>query len=176
MYVRRLGGAFGGKISRPSQIGCAAALACHLTKRPVRFIMSLAANMKAIGKRFSTIADYEVEVDESGKIQRLKNHYIQDLGCNLNEPVHFNTTPFSKNCYDTRSWDITTQSALTNSASTTWMRAPGTTDAIAMTESIMEHIAKELKKDPIEVRLANLPEDSVFHKMLPIFVNDIGIF
>lgn len=176
LYVRRIGGAFGAKISRPSQIACAAALACHLTKRPVRFPLTLEANMKAIGKRFSTIADYEVEVDKNGKIQRLKNHYIQDLGCNLNEPVQFNTTPFSRNCYETKTWDITTQSALTNSASTTWMRAPGTTDAIAMTEHIMEHIAKEVKKDPIDVRIQNLTADSVFHTMIPMFEKDIGRF
>ena len=150
--------------------------------------------MNAIGKRFSALADYEVEVDDNGKIQKLKNHYIQDVGCSLNEPVQFNTTPFSKNCYDFKSWDVTTQSALTNSPSHTviyflymyikffikysifkWMRAPGTTEAIAMTENTMEHIARVVGKDTNEVRMANLEKDSVFHKLLPEFLESVGM-
>lgn len=114
-----MGGSFGGKITRSGQIACACALACHLLGRTVRLPMNLESSMNAIGKRFSALADYEVEVDSNGKIQKLKNHYIQDVGCSLNEPVQFNTTPFSKNCYDFKSWDVTTQSALTNSPSHT---------------------------------------------------------
>ena len=48
--------------------------------------MTMDDNMRAIGKRFSALSDYEVEFDDSGKIQRLQHHYIQDIGCSLNEP------------------------------------------------------------------------------------------
>jgi xanthine dehydrogenase molybdopterin-binding subunit B len=81
--------------------------------------MTMEDNMRAIGKRFSALSDYEAEFDDNGKIQKLKQHYIQDVGCSLNEPVQFNTSVFIKNCYDFSSWDVTTQSALTNSASNT---------------------------------------------------------
>jgi xanthine dehydrogenase/oxidase len=48
--------------------------------------MTMEDNMQAIGKRFAAVSDYEVEFDDKGKIQRLHQHYIQDVGCSLNEP------------------------------------------------------------------------------------------
>lgn len=136
--------------------------------------MTMQDNMRAIGKRFSALSDYEVEFNDEGKIQKLHQHYIQDIGCSLNEPVQFNTSVFIKNCYETEHWDVTTQSAITNSASNTWMRAPGTTEAIAMSEHVMEHIARSLGKDPVDVRMANLTEDSVFKTMMPEFISSVG--
>lgn len=54
------------------------------------------------------------------------------------------------------------------------MRAPGTTEAIAMTEHVMEHIARQLGKDPVDVKMANLTEDSVFKTMMPDFISSVG--
>lgn len=150
--------------------------------------------MRAIGKRFSSMSDYIADVDENGKIQKLNHHYIHDQGCTPNEIVQFNTSVYIGNCYNTKPWDVTTQSVLTHSASNTWMRltilliflmkqlvtfyfkffrAPGTTDAIAMTEHVMEHISRIVKRDPIDVRMENLEDDSEFNTMIPEFIKDV---
>jgi xanthine dehydrogenase/oxidase len=121
-YVKRVGGAFGGKITRQMQIAAAAALGSHLSKRPVRLVMTMEDNMRAIGKRFSSMSDYVADVDDNGKIQKLYHKYIHDQGCGPNELVQFNTSVYIKNCYDIKSWDVETQSAITNSPSNTWMR------------------------------------------------------
>lgn len=121
-YVKRIGGGFGGKITRQVQIACAAAVGSFLSKRPVRLIMKMEDNMRAIGKRFSSMSDYVADVDENGKIQKLYHKYIHDQGCGPNEVVQFNTSVYIKNCYDIKSWDVETQSAITNSPSNTWMR------------------------------------------------------
>lgn len=86
MQVRRVGGGYGGKITRSVQIACATAVAAHHLNRPVRFAMTIEANMNIIGKRYACINDYEVEVDDNGKIQKLVNDYVEDSGCSSNEP------------------------------------------------------------------------------------------
>lgn len=121
-YVKRVGGGFGGKITRQVQVACAAAIASFHLNRPVRLIMKMEDNMRAIGKRFSSMSDYSAVVDENGKIQKLYHKYIHDQGCGPNEVVQFNTSVYIKNCYDITAWDVVAQSAITNSPSSTWMR------------------------------------------------------
>ena len=62
--VRRLGGGYGGKISRSGLVATACALAAHKLHRPVRLVMSLETNMAAIGKRSDAAFDYEVSDDK----------------------------------------------------------------------------------------------------------------
>ncbi|KAJ6644053.1 Xanthine dehydrogenase [Pseudolycoriella hygida] len=174
MVVRRLGGGYGGKISRGSQIACACALACHLTHRPVRFVMTIESNMTTIGKRFALINEYVIEVDDNGKIQKLKNNFAQDYGCSLNDSVEIFVTELFNNCYLTDTWDSKGQMVRTDAPSHTWCRAPGTTEGMAMIENIMEHISREVGKDRMSVRLANMRDDSKIKTMLPGFLKDAG--
>ncbi|XP_049545877.1 uncharacterized protein LOC125957303 isoform X2 [Anopheles darlingi] len=172
-HIRRLGGAFGSKISRASQVACACAVAAHFSQRPVRLIVSLEDNMAAIGKRSACASNYEIEVDERGKVRRLLNQFYQDSGCSLNEPVEKVTFLFYRNCYDTSAWKVVGNSVLTNSPSTTYCRGPGTNEGISMAENFMENIAHRLGLDPLEVRMQNLPEDSPIRQLLPEFARDV---
>lgn len=160
MNVRRLGGGYGMKISRCNQVACAAALAAFKLNRPIRFVMNIESNMTAIGKRHSVINDYKLTVDDDGKIDKLSSEFVEDYGCSLNEKVIDGSTAFFKNCYNTRGWEINAKEALTDSPSNTWCRAPGTVEGIAMIENIMEHVAFTVGKDPLKVRLANIPKNS----------------
>ena len=174
MKVRRLGGGFGGKISRPAQIACATALAAQLLNRTVRFVMTIEANMTVVGKRYSCINDYDVQVDKNGKITKLTNEYLEDCGCSINEPVHFLTSEFFSNCYNSESYNVIAKRALTDSSSNTWCRGPGTMEGIAMIENIMEHIARKVNKDPTEVRLSNIPDGCQMKKILADFISSVG--
>lgn len=58
--VKRLGGAYGGKITLPIHIATAAAVAANKMKRPVRLWMPLEDNMKMFGKRNPYLFDYKV--------------------------------------------------------------------------------------------------------------------
>ena len=42
-----------------------------------------------------------------------------------------------------------------------------------MTEHVMEHIARMIGKDPFDVRMENLEENSEFEKMLPQFIDSV---
>lgn len=175
MSVRRLGGGYGAKITRSVQIACACAIGAWITNRPVRFVMTIESNMTIIGKRYAVMSEYNVDVDDNGKIQKLKNNFAEDYGCSPNEPIPMFTAEAFKNCYISDSWTVNSQMAITDSPSHTWCRAPGSTEGIAMIENIMEHIARVTGKDPINVRLANISEDSDIHKLMPNFLKDTGM-
>lgn len=173
--IRHIGGSYGCKITRGTLIACACAIGCHLTNRPVRFVMTIESNMSTIGKRYATHCEYDVQFDSSGKILRLNNLYAQDAGCSFNEAVDIFLKNGLPNCYTTDSWTHRSQSIKTDSPSQTFARAPGTMEAIAMTENIMEHIAWSLGQDSLSVRLANIPSDSIIRQMLPGFLDKTGL-
>jgi xanthine dehydrogenase/oxidase len=58
--VKRIGGAYGGKITRPPQLAAACAIAVQKLGRPVRLVMPLQSNMELAGKRFGLRNEYEV--------------------------------------------------------------------------------------------------------------------
>lgn len=173
MQVRRIGGGFGAKISRANQIHCACALASFLTNRPIRFILPIETNMTTCGKRTSIMSDYEVEFDDNGKIQKLKNTFYEDHGCSDNEPIENFTSLAFANCYNKESYELNVNSVKTDAPSTTWTRSPGTTEAMFMIENIMEHIAVECGKSAESVRLQNIPDDNPLKKMIPDFIKSV---
>ncbi|XP_036145980.1 xanthine dehydrogenase isoform X2 [Monomorium pharaonis] len=160
VYVRRLGGAYGAKVNRNVQIACACALVCYKLNRPVRFVMTIESNMQSQGKRYSTYQEYEIGVDDNGVIQYLDSKHWGNSGSNFNDPEAKLTVPImQKGCYTTDSWTFIGVEVLTDIPSNTYCRAPGAAEAIAMLENIMEHIAKITKKDPVQVRLANMNDE-----------------
>lgn len=58
--LRRCGGAFGAKITRANIVACACALAAHILQKPVRMVMTLETNMRAVGGRYLNFVQYEV--------------------------------------------------------------------------------------------------------------------
>lgn len=192
MHVRRLGGAYGSKISRGNLIACASALAAHLLNRPVRFIMKMEANMNIIGKRYACVNFYDAKADDNGKVQELDMAYTENFGCSKNESRKyvrcrlkkiifiFNvtamavTTLFLKNVYDSQHYKIDARMAITDAPSHTWCRAPGTLEGIAMIENIMEHVAYTVRKDPFDVRMSNIPQNSPMRNYMNDFAKSTG--
>lgn len=94
--MRRLGGAYGSKISRATQIACTCAVVAYKLNRPVRFILSLENNMSAIGKRCETLQEYEIGTDDDGQIQYLNSKNWSNAGCSFNDPMGALTEPHLK--------------------------------------------------------------------------------
>ncbi|XP_039446739.1 uncharacterized protein LOC120426101 [Culex pipiens pallens] len=171
--VRRLGGSYGGKALRATQVACACALAAHLSRRTVRLVLPMETNMAMIGKRIGNIADYNVEVDHNGKIIKLVNRFVQDYGASVNDNIQYMVSRFFGNCYDSKGWDNAGKSVKTDAPSNTWCRAPGSTEGVAMIENIMEHIAHETGLCPLDVRMINLEKDHKMHQLIPQFRKEI---
>ncbi|XP_021929641.1 indole-3-acetaldehyde oxidase-like [Zootermopsis nevadensis] len=157
--VRRIGGGYGSKISRNSIVSVACALAAQVLNRPVRLIMSLESNMEALGKRCDIAVNYEVGTDNSGKVQYLKADFYENAGSSWNEIMVPDSVSFMTSCYDSSAWKVRGLGVRSDIPSTTWCRGPGSTEGVATIEHIMQHVAKVVKKDPLQVRLNNVSSD-----------------
>ncbi|XP_055607910.1 xanthine dehydrogenase/oxidase-like [Uranotaenia lowii] len=173
LMVKRLGGAYGAKSSRSSMVACACAIASHLTRRPVRMVLPMETNMSAIGKRTGSYSEYEIDVNKSGKINKLNHKFTHDGGFVYNELLAYLTTDMFKSAYATDRWNLVGDIARTDVAANTWCRCPGSSEGIAMIENIMEHIAHVTGTDPFEVRLRNMVKDSKLRQMLSSFRKDV---
>ena len=79
-----------------------------------------------------------------------------------------------QNCYDHQHFKIDARVAVTDAPANTWCRAPGTVEGIGIIENIMEHIAYTVKKDPFDVRMANIPENSPMRSYMADFAKSTG--
>ncbi|KAI8427486.1 hypothetical protein MSG28_002019 [Choristoneura fumiferana] len=156
LEVPRCGGAYGLKISRPNHIAAVCALVSYLMNRPCRFNLGLQATFRVIGKRPPVTVDFEVGVDNRGEIQYLEYNLYQDQGYVLSDQLVNVTVSAIKNTYQNLRWSYKIYNVLTDTASNTWARSPGSLEAISFTELIMEEISYVLNRDSIEVRRANL--------------------
>ncbi|XP_018304122.1 xanthine dehydrogenase 1-like [Mycetomoellerius zeteki] len=172
VLVKRLGGSYGSKISRNAQISCACALVCHKLNRPARFVMSMENNMQSIGKRYSSRQEYAVWVNLDGVIQYLKTNQWSNCGSSFNEPHSEMIASYMQSCYLTDTWELHGYDVRTDLPSNTFCRASGSTEGIAMIENIMEHIATEINKDPLAVRLANM--NDVDKSVLEPMIKDLS--
>ncbi|XP_055687210.1 xanthine dehydrogenase/oxidase-like [Lutzomyia longipalpis] len=171
MKIEQIGGSFGGKNSKSVHVACAAAVACYHLRRPVRFVMSIEQNMMIIGKRFPASSYYAVEINKQGIVQKLDCTYCVNMGASRNEgPDQPSIIAYFTNLYNTTTWSLNIRGVLTDLHPHTWFRAPDALEPFAINETVMEHIAKELCLDPLDVRLANLPEDSQMRTILPEFL------
>lgn len=129
--VKRIGGAYGAKISRSSLVACACALACHLSGLPVRFVMTIEAMTSICGKRYPCASEYEVVCDSAtGKIRQLSNSVIEDNGCAKNELNDEGGLQTYALGYASDGWKFELKMIESNTPSSTWCRAPGTCESI----------------------------------------------
>ncbi|XP_048383084.1 xanthine dehydrogenase-like isoform X2 [Stegostoma tigrinum] len=154
--AKRLGGAYGGKATRANLVACGAAVAATVLCRPVRCIMDLSTNMKAVGKRHSYIFKYKVGFNEDGKLNGIIITYYSDNGCSPNDNEVGESLVFSDNVYKCKNWHLIPIALKTNRAAHTWCRSPGSKPNIFVIETILEHVAKFLSLDPIIVKQKNL--------------------
>ncbi|XP_055607619.1 xanthine dehydrogenase-like [Uranotaenia lowii] len=174
LVVPRLGGAYGSKVSRSIPTACACVMAALLTRRPVRMVLPMETNMSSTGKRLGCFSEYEIDVDKEGRIIKLSNTYTHNAGAVVNEVPGFITSDIFKSCYKTDSWNLVGNVTQTDIAPNTFCRSPGASEAIAMVENIMEHIAHAVGKDPLEVRLRNTSKNNKMHRLIPQFRQEVN--
>ncbi|KAF9416485.1 hypothetical protein HW555_006152 [Spodoptera exigua] len=156
IYVRRVGGSYGLKLTRNVQAAIACALVVLKLNRTCRFIQSLTSTTRSLGKKLPSTTNYEIAVNNSGVIQYINYNLYMDNGHTVNFKFNFLIMSSYNNCYDKSRWNLRCYNATTDVPKNDWLRAIGALDGIAHAELIMERISYELALDPIQVRLNNL--------------------
>lgn len=122
---KRVGGGYGAKLSRSSHTACACALACHLLRMPVRFVMSIESNMTVMGKRYGCAVEYEAKIDSvTGRLIEFAPSVTFDFGCSLNDDISLLTVhSMMFSCYShAMEWKVNVNKLKTDAPSATFCR------------------------------------------------------
>ncbi len=156
--VRRMGGAFGGKETQAAQWACLAAVLAVRTAQPVKLRLPRMDDMKMTGKRHDFQGRYEVGFDDRGQLQGVeialsaRCGYSPDLSDAIVDRAMFH----ADNAYYLPAARVAGYRCRTNMVSNTAFRGFGGPQGMLVIEAVMDDIARQLGKDPLDIRKANL--------------------
>ncbi|WP_313313858.1 xanthine dehydrogenase molybdopterin binding subunit [Stutzerimonas nitrititolerans] len=155
--MRRMGGGFGGKETQAAGPACMCAVIAHLTGRPTKMRLPRMEDMIMTGKRHPFYVEYDVGFDDDGMLHGIQIDlagncgYSPDLSGSIVDRAMFH----SDNAYYLGDVTINGHRCKTNTASNTAYRGFGGPQGMVAIEEIMDAIARELGKDPLEIRKRN---------------------
>ncbi len=155
---RRMGGGFGGKESQSAVFACIAAIAAQKLKRPVKLRVDRDDDFMITGRRHCFIHDYEIGHDDQGRILAAEVNMVSRAGwsADLSPPVMTRALCHFDNAYWLPNVDMHGYCARTNTQSNTAFRGFGGPQGALAVEVALDSIARKLKLDALDVRLANL--------------------
>ncbi|HEY5711426.1 MAG TPA: xanthine dehydrogenase molybdopterin binding subunit [Allosphingosinicella sp.] len=156
--VRRMGGAFGGKETQAAAFAVACALVADRTGRPAKFRADRDDDMVSTGKRHDFTADYDVGYDGDGRIAGIVITLASRCGAtvDLSPAINDRAMFHADNCYYLPAVEIVSHRLKTHTVSNTAFRGFGGPQGMMAIERVMDAIAANLGKDPLEVRRVNL--------------------
>ena len=154
---RRMGGGFGGKESQSALWASAAAIVAARLRRPVKLRADRDDDMLVTGKRHCFHYLYEVGYDESGRIVAAKVDMVSRAGfsADLSGPVATRAVCHFDNTYYLSDVEIRAACGKTNTQSNTAFRGFGGPQGAIAIEYVIDEIARNLGRDPLDIRRLN---------------------
>ena len=161
VICRRMGGGFGGKEGNASIFSQSAALAAFKLQKPVKLRVNRDDDMMITGKRHDFRIDYEVGYDDEGRILGADITLLSRCGysTDYSGPVNDRACLHIDNCYYIPNLKLISHRCKTNTQSATAFRGFGGPQGMFGIETIIEQIANDIGKDPLDVRLLNIYQD-----------------
>ncbi len=158
--TRRMGGGFGGKESQSALFACVAAMCASQLNRPVKLRLDRDDDFMITGKRHCFHYEYDVGYDENGLILAAKIEMTSRAGfsADLSQAVATRAICHFDNAYFLSDVEISALCGKTNTQSNTAFRGFGGPQGAIAIEYIIDNIARELNKDPLDVRKINYYE------------------
>jgi xanthine dehydrogenase large subunit len=163
-----MGGGFGGKESQGNALAVGCAVAAALTGQPCKMRYDRDDDMMITGKRHDFRIDYDVGFDADGRVTGVDFTQMTRCGwaLDLSIPVADRAMLHADNAYHLPSARITSHRLKTNTQSATAYRGFGGPQGVLGIERVIDHVANELRLDPVLVRqrnyyaeMANVPND-----------------
>ena len=155
--VRRMGGGFGGKESQGNGLAVSCAIAASLTGRPCKMRYDRDDDFVITGKRHDFRIDYRVGFDDHGRIEGVE--FLQLCRCgwslDLSLPVADRAMLHADNAYAIPNMRVESHRLKTNTQSNTAYRGFGGPQGMLGIERVLDHVASEVGRDPLEVRRLN---------------------
>jgi len=180
--TRRMGGAFGGKESQSGLFACVAAICADQLQRPVKLRLDRDDDFLITGKRHCFYYEYDVGFDDDGRILAAKVEMVLRAGfsTDLSPPVATRAVCHFDNAYYLSDVEIHAMCGKTNTQSNTAFRGFGGPQGAIAIENIIDNIARDLGKDPLDIRKINfygkdkcnvtpygqVVEDNVIHELV----------
>jgi len=178
--TRRMGGAFGGKETQANWTAAWSALLCKATKRPVKIRLFRDDDQIMTGKRHPYLIRYEVGFNAAGKIGAMQIEQNANGGCatDLSLAILERAMLHADNCYYIENILVTGRAYKTNLPSNTAFRGFGGPQGMAGMETIVDRIARFLKKDAAEIRQLNFygtDKDNITHYGQEVELNRLPV-
>ncbi|MEF9947324.1 MAG: xanthine dehydrogenase molybdopterin binding subunit [Comamonas sp.] len=154
---RRMGGGFGGKESQSALFACVAAVAAVRLNRPVKLRLDRDDDFMITGRRHCFWYEYEVGYDDEGRVLGAEISMVSRAGhsADLSAPVMTRALCHFDNTYWLPNVSAHGYMGKTNTQSNTAFRGFGGPQGAIAIESILDTVARNLGRDPLDVRRVN---------------------
>ena len=154
---RRMGGGFGGKESQSAIFACVASVAAAKLRRPVKLRLDRDDDFMITGRRHCFWYSYAVGYDDAGKLLGAQIDLVSRAGhsADLSGPVMTRALCHFDNAYWLPDVEMHGYSGKTNTQSNTAFRGFGGPQGAIAIENILDSVARNLGKDPLDVRRLN---------------------
>ncbi|XP_075812231.1 aldehyde oxidase 4 [Microtus pennsylvanicus] len=157
-HMKRAGGAFGGKVTKPALLGAVTAVAANKTGRPIRFILERGADMLITAGRHPLLGKYKIGFMNNGEIKAADVEYYINGGCTPDESemvIEFIVLK-SENAYSIPNFRCRGRACKTNLPSNTAFRGFGFPQATVVVEAYVTAVASKCNLLPEEVKEINM--------------------
>ena len=146
-----LGGGFGGKIFLTQSL---TAVLARISGRPVKLVFSRSDDLVGATPAGQCVVDLKTGMKKDGTVTALKTKVVYNSGAFPGAPVVIGAILIG-GYYTFPNLEIEAYEVLTNKVSVGAIRAPGAHNVTLAIESQMDMMARELERDPLELRLQN---------------------
>uniref|UniRef100_A0A674CKV0 Aldehyde oxidase 6 n=1 Tax=Salmo trutta TaxID=8032 RepID=A0A674CKV0_SALTR len=153
-HVKRVGGAFGGKVTKTSIIACITSVAAWKTGRAVRCVLERGEDMLITGARHPVLGKHKVGFMNDGRIMAADLHYYANSGNTADESllVIEKILLHLDNAYNVPNLRGRSVACKTNLPSNTAFRGFGVPQSMLVTENMINDVAMKLGCNAEEVR------------------------